>query len=111
MAKIDPNKKFVYESGYCDCCYYQSIANINDIAEVCEGGTRDNELWNFLVKWRVWGNNPNIKTILDTPWLTHEQVLQYVGHFITDKKVKKFFLKYNTFPSIQDAGFKHYFDK
>lgn len=107
LTKIEPDKQFIYESAYCGC-HYQTIEKINDLIEVYAGGLSDCFLWEFLVNWRVWEDNPNIKTILDTPWLKKEQVLEYTGHFIIDKKVKKFFLKNHRFPTIQDADFKNY---
>lgn len=110
LAKTEPNKRLVYEGAYFGC-YYQTIEEINNLIEVFPGGSSEGFLWDFLVKWRVWEDNPNIKTILDTPWLKEEQVLEYTGHFIIDKKVKKFFLKNHDFPSIQDAGFKNYYIK
>lgn len=110
LAKTNPNKEIIYESTYLGC-NYSSIEKINDTVEVRAGGIMDCSLWDFLVHWRVWEDNPNIKTILNTPWLKTEQILEYTGHFIIDKKVKKFFLKNHNFPSIQDAGFQNYFDR
>lgn len=109
LAKIEPDKQLIYESAYCGC-YYQTIEEINNLIEVYPGGSSDCFLWEFLVRWRVWEDNPNIKTILNTSWLKKEQVLEYTGHFIIDKKVKKFFLKNHYFPSIQDAGFSNYYN-
>lgn len=107
LNKIEPDKQLIYESTYFGC-YYRTVELINNLIEVYAGGSSECFLWEFLVKWRVWEDNPNIKTILSTPWLKREQVLEYTGHFIIDKKVKKFFLKNHYFPSTQDIGFRNY---
>lgn len=106
IAKTEPSKQLVYETSYFGFSLI-SAKNANNYTEICYGGEMENYLWQFLVKWRVWESNPSVITTINTPWLEENQ-MEYTSFFIKNEKIKKYYLKTKTFPSVGERGFKNY---
>ena len=107
MSKITPERLLIKNEEY-GACYFITAERANKTIEVGTGGETSAYHWNFLVNWRIWAADPPVSTIINTPWLTQKQVQEYTSYFILDPKVKKFYKEHNTYPSIQDRGFKDY---
>ena len=83
---------------------YQDAANCRDVFVGGEGHYTNS----YLSNWRCWKGNPDIKTIINTPWLTLEEVQPYNLTFLRDKKAKNYAKKYNSMPSNIDKGFYNF---
>lgn len=78
--------------------------------EVYDGGI-GHYTYSFLVDWRIWIGNPDIKTMLSIPWLKPEEVFNYNKLFVKNEKVKKYIEEYNDFPATFMPGFYNYYNK
>lgn len=66
--------------------------------------------YSFLVDWRIWVGNPDIKTILSNPWLKSQEVFDYNKLFVKDEKVRKYITTHNEFPATFMLQFSNYYN-
>lgn len=107
IGEKDPDRRLIKEDIYSGC-YYTTAKDANKTLEVFVGGCTSYYHDKFLVEWRVWETDPLTSITIETPWLEYEQVKEYTSYFILNPDVKKFYKKYNEYPSVQSKGFKDY---
>ena len=110
LSRENPDLEVIHQGRYCIPSIY-NIKKWSEPIEVCPGGLSEYYLWQYLVDWRIWIGNPDIKTMLAVPWADDysKQITEYSSVFIRDKKVKKFYLQHNEYPCTYSPGFKNYF--
>ena len=106
LATTNPELEVVYE--YCSASTFLCTAKVAAKTRDVYGGGCGNYTFLFLTEWRVWIGNPDIKTILKTPWLETKDVIDYNSAFITDKKAKDYYLVNEDFPATFNRGFEDY---
>lgn len=110
LAKTSPNTQLIKESQYGGISYTTAERAMN--MQSLFSGYTENYIFEYLILFRVWQGNPTVQTILNTPWPTSEMdkdiIKNYDLYFITDKKIKQYYIENNEIPDILKRQFKNY---